>query len=40
MEAVFFDAIGRAATRSAFSAEAPADLINCYLVFAFVRGPA
>src|SRR5260370_29913836 len=40
MKAVFFNAIGRTATRGSFAAQAPAELINRYLVFAFVRRTA
>jgi len=37
---VFFDSIGGTPARSSFPAKTPAQLINCYLVFAIVRGTA
>ena len=40
MKAVFLDSISGTAARSSFAAETPSQLINCYLVFAFVRGTA
>ena len=40
MKAVFFDSVGGTAARSSFAAKTPAELINCYLVFAFVLGAA
>ena len=40
MKPVFFDSIGGTAARSSFPAKTPAQLINCYLVFAIVRGTA
>src|SRR5580704_11474827 len=40
MKPVFFDSIGWPAARSSFPAETPAQLIDCYLVFAIVRGTA
>jgi len=40
MKSVFFNSIGGAAARSSFPAKTPALLINCYLVFAVVRGTA
>src|SRR5258708_23989272 len=40
MKAVFFDSVGGTAARSSFAAKAPTELINCYLVFAFVLGAA
>lgn len=40
MKSMFFDSIGRTAARSSLPAETPALLINCYLVFAVMRGTA
>src|ERR1700722_9412028 len=40
MKSVFFDSIGGTAARSSFPAKTPTQLINCYLVFAIVRGTA
>jgi hypothetical protein len=40
MKPVFFDSIGRPTARSSFPAKTPAQLIDCYLVFAIVRGTA
>ena len=40
MKAVFFDSTSRPAARGSFAAETPSQLINCYLVFAFMRGTA
>lgn len=40
MKPVFFDSIGWTAARSSFAAKSPAGLIDCYLVFALVRGAA
>ena len=37
---MFFDSIGWTASRSSLAAETPSELINCYLVFALVRGTA
>ncbi len=40
MKSVFFNSIGGTTARSSFSAETPSQLIDCYLVFAAVRGAA
>ena len=40
MKSVFFNSIGGTSARSSFTAETPAQLIDCYLVLAVVRRPA